>query len=637
MIKKNILAICLMFSISIFAQSQDSLFLIPQPVSLVRNAGYFYLKKTTVIEISGKDKEIETVASMLMVDLKKATGYPLSIKIVNAFSPGNIHFTLSNKNAVVIGKEGYHLTVTSKAVDITAAKPVGLFYATQTFLQLFSPEIESNTVIQKAAWKIPSLKITDYPRFTWRGLMLDVARHFFTVDEVKKFIDDMAKYKFNLFHWHLTDDDGWRIEIKSYPKLTEIGAWRPNKVGTYTFFQHPAPDEPNTYGGFYTQEQIKEVVQYAAKKYINVMPEIDVPGHSLAAIAAYPELASFRGKYRPCSGDSTMVWPEDGSEFYALYDNSLCAANEEVYVFLDKVFSEVASLFPFEYIHIGGDENAKNFWAKSEDIKQLMKREKITSLELVQNYFTRRVEKIIASKGKRVIGWDEILKGELDSGTVIMSWQRTKGGVEAASRKLQVVFAPNSYAYLNYMQGDPAVEPPVHSTRLLKTVYETEPIPVEVDPKYVKGVQANLWTEQVYNYRHLQYMLWPRAFAVSEWSWTPANRKNWPEFIRRIENHFIRYKYAGKKYAPSLYDPLVVVTKNSDNTLTVQLNSQIDGLDLYYSFDNSYPDNHYARYNGSIHVPKEASLFRFISYRKDKPIGRMISIPVSDLWKRGTE
>lgn len=633
MIRQIFLLLIILFSLSKIVFPQDSLFIIPQPVSMERGSGHFNLTRTTVIEMEENDTGIENVASMLAADLKKATGFTLFFKKVTAFSDGNIHLKLYRGSDTLIGKEGYNLMISSKGADMTAATPAGLFYAMQTLLQLFTPDIESNSVITKLAWKIPSVRITDYPRFAWRGLMLDVARHFFTVNEVKQFIDDMAKYKFNVFHWHLTDDDGWRIEIKSFPKLTEIGAWRPNRVGTYTFFQHPAPDEPNTYGGFYTQDQIKEVVNYAAKKFINVIPEIDVPGHSLAAIAAYPNLASFPGNYRPCSGDSTMVWPKDGP-FYALFDNSLCAGKEEVYDFLDKVFTEVAALFPFEYIHIGGDENAKNFWEKSEDIKKLMKRENIPSIDLVQNYFTRRVEKIIEAKGKKVIGWDEILEGKLDPNTIVMSWQGTKGGVAASKRKLNVVFAPNSYAYLNYMQGDPAVEPPVHSTKYLKDCYAAEPIAEGVDPQYVKGVQANLWTEQVYNYRHLQYMVWPRAFAISEMAWTPANRKNWPEFIRRIENHFIRFNYADKKFAPSIYDPIISVTEKADHDLQLHLTRQIEGLDLYYSFDNSYPDNHYQKYNGNIDVPKEASLFRVISYRHHKPIGRMISITIDELKKR---
>ncbi|MGH2564098.1 MAG: beta-N-acetylhexosaminidase, partial [Ginsengibacter sp.] len=502
----------------------------------------------------------------------------------------------------------------------------------QTLLQLFPPEIESKKVI-KSSWTLPQVQITDTPRFAWRGLMLDIARHFFNKDEIKHFIDDMAKYKFNILHLHLTDDEGWRIEIKSLPKLTEIGAWRPDRIGTFTFFTHPKQEDPDTYGGFLTQEDVKEIVAYAGKHYINVMPEIDVPGHSLAAIAAYGNLASVPGNYRPCSGDTVMVWPK-GGDFYAVYDNSLCAGKPEVYHFLDKVFTEVAALFPFEYIHVGGDENAKNFWEKSEEIKELMKRENIPNIRMVQGYFTHRLEKIIKSKGKKMIGWDEISEGELDSNTAIMGWRASKGGIDAANKQHEVVFASSKYAYLSYMQGDPAIEPPVHSTRLLKTTYETEPLPDGMDSRYLKGIEACLWTEQIYNYKHLQYMLWPRAFAMAELAWTPANRKNWPEFISRVEKHFVRYNYSETKYSPALYDPLLKVEMGKDNILKLTMETQISGLRLYYSFDNSFPDNFYPEYTGAINVPKDASMFRVISYRNDKPVGRMISATIADLKKR---
>lgn len=611
--------------------SDSTLALIPQPVSVVQTSGFYTLPGYININVNYSDPQIESVAQMFLDHIKIATGYKGVIKKSSA-TPSAISFIKKESELKNLGDEGYHLSVTKSGIKITAAKPAGMFYAVQTLLQLLPPEIESKQLVKGKKWQIPCVEIFDKPRFSWRGLMMDVSRHFFSKDEVKQFIDDMAAYKFNLLHLHLTDDDGWRIEIKSYPKLTSVGAWRPERTGTYTFFTHPEPDAPNNYGGFFTQEDIKEIVSYAAKNFINVMPEIDVPGHSLAAIAAYPELSSTPGNYRPCSGDSTMVWPKEGG-FYALFDNSLCAGKEEVYTFLDKVFTEVAALFPFEYIHVGGDENAKNFWEKSEYIKKLMEKEKIPSIHAVQNYFTRRVEKIIKSKGKKMIGWDEILEGELDENTAIMSWQGIKGGIAASERKLKVIFAPNSYAYFNYMQGDPAIEPPVHATKLLKPVYEAEPLPAGVDATYVMGVEACLWSEQIYNYRQLQYMLWPRGFAAAEWSWREVGKKDWPEFIRRVEKQFTRYDFAEKKYAQSMYEPVFSINEKNGKYF-VNMQTQVDAVELHYSFDNSYPDKFYSKYNGPVAIPSDASLLRVICYKDGKQVGRDISITIQKLKER---
>ncbi|MBS1633411.1 MAG: family 20 glycosylhydrolase [Bacteroidetes bacterium] len=623
--------LCFLLGFSKAGFSSDDLSLIPEPVSVIRTTGYYSLPANLNVYIKSSDSNVKSVAQMFLDKIRIATGY--KGKISNTLSlAASLSFALNKSEQGSLGNEGYRLSVTKRGIKIIAAQPAGLFYAVQTLLQLLPPEIESKQFVSGKKWDIPLVEIFDKPRFSWRGLMMDVSRHFFTKEEIKKFIDDMAAYKFNLLHLHLTDDDGWRIEIKSYPKLTEIGAWRPDRTGNYTFFTHPEPDAPNNYGGFFTQEDIKEIISYASKNFINVMPEIDVPGHSLAAIAAYPDLACTPGTYRPCSGDSTMVWPKEGG-FYALFDNSLCAGKEEVYTFLDKVFTEVAALFPFEYIHVGGDENAKNFWEKSEYIKNLMEKEKIPSIHAVQNYFTRRVEKIIKSKGKKMIGWDEILEGELDPNTAIMSWQGIQGGLAAAKRNLKVVFAPNSYAYYNYMQGDPAIEPPVHASRLLKDAYAAEPVPAGVDASNVLGVEACLWSEQIYTYRHLQYMLWPRGFAAAEWSWREGGKKDWPEFIRRIEKQFVRYDYAQKKYAPSMYEPMFSISGSGEKYF-VKMETQVAGVELHYSFDNAYPDRYYPEYKGPVAIPPDASLLRVICYKDGKQVGRNISITIEKLKER---
>jgi hexosaminidase len=460
-----------------------------------------------------------------------------------------------------------------------------------------------------------------------------VSRHFFTKDEVKIFIDDMSKYKYNRMHFHLTDDQGWRIEIKSLPKLTEVGAWNVKKTGRFNFFTPPGDDEPRNYGGFYTQEDIKELIAYAKDRFVEIMPEIDIPGHSLAAVASYPELTCTPGTYKVNSGEQFMNWYDGG--FSAMIDNTLCPANEKVYTFLDKVFGEISALFPFEYIHMGGDECAKNFWEINPQIKELMQREKLKDMHEVQAYFVGRVNKIIKSKGKQMMGWDEILEGGLVEGAAVMSWRGMKGGIEAVKLGHEVVMTPNSHVYLDYMQTDGAIEPPVYASLRLKKVYELEPVPDGVNPKMIKGTQGNVWSEQLFNNRHLQYMVWPRAFAVSEVAWSPKTTRNWNDFIGRVEDHFDRFNFANRKFAPSIYDPVVNAKKNEKNTLFVDFDSEINGLDIHYSFDNSFPDNFYPKYTGkSIEVPVDAAPMKLISYRNGKPIGRMMTVTIEELKKR---
>lgn len=608
--------------------------IIPEPVSIEQQEGQFLLKNTTAIEIpSGDDGSVAAVAGYLAGFLSRSTGFHLNT--VRTSTEGSIKFMLNASRDEAIGDEGYNLTVSSGGVTITANKPAGLFYAVQTFVQLLPKEIESKKINENIQWTAPAVVIKDYPRFGWRGLMFDVSRHFFTKEEVKAFIDDMARYKFNLLHLHLTDDQGWRIEIKSLPKLTSVGAWNVKKTGTFNYFSDPLPDEPRDYGGFYTQDDIGEIVQYAKEHFVNILPEVDVPGHSLAAIASYPELSCTPGadKYKVNSGEKFMVWPPKG-HFYGLVDNTLCPANPKVYEFLDKVFTEVAALFPFEYIHMGGDETARNFWEKSPQIKALMRREKLKNLDEVQSYFVKKVEKIVESKGKKLIGWDEILQGGLAPNAAVMSWRGVDGGIAAAKLQHEVVMSPTTFAYLDFMQGDAAIEPPVYATLRLSKAYQFDPVPEGVDAKYIKGGQANLWTEQVYNTRHLQYMLWPRAFAIAESVWSPKEKKNWENFVPRVEQQFRRFDAAEKKYAPSMYDPIIKATKGPNGLPVAELSTEISGLDIFYSFDNSFPDKFYPKYTEPVEVPKDAVTMRMITYRNSEPVGRMISIAVAELKKR---
>jgi hexosaminidase len=615
--------------ISVFTIAQQPS-IIPQPVSVVMGTGNFVFPSELII-LTPENADIKNIAQQLSDRLTTATGIAVAIKQDQSATEGAILLSTIQDNS--IPKEGYRLKVTANGISIQAADAAGIFYGVQTLYQLLPKEISAASKKQVASWQAPIITIEDHPRFGWRGLMLDVSRHFFTVDQVKRFIDDMVKYKFNLLHLHLTDDQGWRIEIKSLPKLTEVGAWRVEKTGTFGTFSPAKKDEPRNYGGFYTHDDIKELVKYASDRYVDILPEIDVPGHSLAALAAYPELSCTPGKYEVSPGDRFMVWPGGGGHFYGLLDNTLCPANEKVYEFMDKVFTEVAQLFPFEYIHMGGDETARNFWEKTAAIKTMMKKEKLKNLDEVQSYFVKRMEKIIMAKGKKMIGWDEILQGGLAPNAAVMSWRGMKGGVEAAKQGHEVVMSPTDYAYLDYMQGDGVIEPPVYASLRLKKAYQFEPLPAGANSTLIKGGQANLWTEQIYNMRHLQYMLWPRAFAISESLWSPKEKKDWNNFSTRVEHHFTRLDASETKYSTSIYDPIFEISKK-DSTIIVTLSTEIDGLDIHYSFDNSFPDNYYPKYQSALTVPKDASTMKVITYRNNEKMGRMIVMPVAELKKR---
>ncbi|MEJ7769557.1 MAG: family 20 glycosylhydrolase [Chitinophagaceae bacterium] len=630
--KKNfvLFCFCVINTVSYCQTNENAFAIIPEPVKITAKPGRFILPQKISISASA-EPEIKQVTDLLKNRLSTSSGTQITI---DNRPDADISLVINKTIDASIGNEGYRLSVTTRNIAISANRPAGLFYGMQSLIQLFPKQIESFIPVKLPVWEVPCVEITDYPRFAWRGLMFDVSRHFFTKDDVKKFIDDMVRYKYNLLHLHLTDDEGWRIEIKSLPRLTQVGAWNVKKVGRFGNFSPPLPDEPRTYGGFYTQEDIKEIVKYASERFVNILPEIDVPGHSLAAIVSYPDLSCTPGakNYRVRSGEPIMNWKAGG--FTAMIDNTLCPANEKVYEFLDKVVTEVASLFPFEYIHMGGDECAKNFWEQSTAVKALMKKEGLKNMHEMQSYFEKRLEKIVRSKGKKFLGWDEIMEGGLAPGAVVMSWQGMKGGIEAAKMGHEVVMSPTTFAYLDYMQGDPIVEPLIYASLRLNKAYQFEPVPDGVDAKYIKGGQANLWTEQIYNMRHLQYMLWPRAFAIAETLWSPKEKKEWKPFVNRVEKQFERFDVAEINYARSMYDPIFTVSRNKDRTLSVDLATEMEGLDIHYSFDNSFPDRFYPKYSQPLVPPKDASTLKVITYRNNQPMGRMIAMPIKELAKR---
>ena len=629
---KKIILLCLITVcvFSSFAQKKtDSISIIPEPVKMTRGSGNFMLPENLTISIPNNPELKQTSADIL--SKLRATGKKVSVSNSNSAAIKFLLLGNSNKSSVQ-GDEGYHLSITTTGVVISANKPAGLFYGAQTLWQLLPNEIESKTPVTGISWSLPVVEIEDYPRFVWRGLMFDVARHFFTKKEVEDFIDVMVQYKFNLLHMHLTDDEGWRVEIKALPRLTAVASHNAKREGYFGTFAPIPDDEPRTYGGFYTQDDIRELVKYAQDRFVNILPEIDVPGHSMSAVVAYPDLSCTPGadKYQVVSGEKFMDWPGP----VALRDNTLCPANEKVYGFLDTVFTELAKLFPFPYIHVGGDECAKNYWEKSDQIKALMAKENLKTMEEVQSYFEKRVEKIVTSKGKKIIGWDEILEGGLPSTAAVMSWRGIKGGIAAAKMGHQVVMSPTTYVYLDYMQGDVISEPRIYATLRLNKSYEFEPAPDGVDEKLILGGQGNLWTEQVYNTRHMQYMLWPRSLSLSESLWSPKAKKNWNWFAAKVENNFPRMDLQNVKYSSTMFDPIFEVSKNQQDSLLITLSTEVTGLQIHYSFDNSHPDNYYPVYSQPLLVPKDAVMLKVITYRGDQRLGKQIDMPVAELKKR---
>jgi hexosaminidase len=613
----------LIFLICCFAQAQHTI--IPNPVSYIAEKGSFVVTPTTKVVLENSNPELLQVAdlyfgSLMGKDLELVQKKPTK-------SSKTINVVLNPISDDSIGKEGYSLQVNPNAIILKANSVAGIFYGLQTLDQLLN-----FNAVSKGNIAISACTITDYPRFGWRGLMLDVSRHFFSTSDVKKYIDWMSKYKFNVLHWHLSDDNGWRIEIKSLPKLTKIGAWRVERFGAFGNREAPSEGEATPYGGFYTQEEIKDILQYAAERQITIVPEIDIPGHSMALLAAYPELSTLKEPKMVNPGSNFADWHGDGT-FTMKIENSLNPSDEKVYAILDTIFGEVAALFPGQYIHIGGDECYHGFWEKDPGCVALMQKESLKDAKELQSYFIKKVVNIITSKGKKAIGWDEILYGGLADGAAIMSWRGTKGGIEASKAGHEVVMSPNSFAYLDYTQGDPSVEVPVYAKLSLKKAYEFEPAPEGVDSKYILGGQGNLWTEKIPTIEHAFYMTYPRALAIIESVWSPSEKKEWNNFSTRLETHFKRFETAGKPISKAVYDPIVSV-KKQDGKMMCTLSNDLSNVDIYYTIDGTFPAQYSTKYTQPFEIPKGDITFRAVSYRNGKPIGRTLTISKEMLEKR---
>jgi hexosaminidase len=624
----------LLSSISVFAQNT----IIPAPVSyeIPTSSGMnmFMLDARTSIDVTDDNPDAKRIAENFANSLGLMGGQKMAFKKVPAPTMQDkvMIFTINKMPDPKLGNEGYSLEVDGTMIKMNANKPAGLFYAVQTLRQMMPAQSE-NKEFSMGMFPIMGCKIIDYPRFGWRGLMLDVSRHFFTKDEVKNYIDLMARYKLNTLHWHLADDNGWRIEIKSLPKLTEIGAWRVERFGGFGNRESPKEGEATPYGGFYTQEDVKDIIQYANERNVTIVPEIDVPGHSMAVLAAYPELSTKKDLKRYVDpGTKFADWFPNGT-FKMNIENTLNPSDEKVYEFLDKVFTEVAALFPNKYIHMGGDECYHGYWEEDAGCQAFMKKNNLKDVHELQSYFVKRVEKIINKKGKVLIGWDEILEGGLAPNAAVMSWRGMKGGIEAAKQKHDVVMTPAPFVYLDYTQGDPTVEKPIYASLSLKKSYQFEPVPDSTDAKYILGGQGNLWTEQVQNYRHALYMTYPRAWAISESLWSPKEKKDWNGFVSRTENQFMRFDVANLKVSKAIFDA-IVTTKKDGEKLICEMTSDMQGVDIFYTIDDSFPDKFSPKFTTSIEIPKGDITLKVITLRNGQPLGRMLSIPRAELEKR---
>lgn len=561
--------------------------LIPKPKEIVLEKGGFLLSAKTKIVASNIAALKEDIA---WFNDYLERYYYLSLQVV-ASAPDSDYIRFEEvPQGNAADPDSYELTVGARSIRILAkAGGAGNFYALQSLVQLLPAEAGKPL-------EIPGVSIHDAPRFPWRGMHLDVCRHFFPVSFVKRYIDLLALYKMNTFHWHLTDDQGWRIELKQYPLLTQTGAWR---KGTMAGHYRDQTYDTIRYGGFYTQEEIKDVVAYAAKRHITVVPEIEMPGHAVAAIASYPWLS--------CTGKRLEV--ERG---WGVFEDVFCT-KDSVFDFLENVLDEVITLFPGKYIHIGGDESPKTRWKACPTCQGVIKREKLKDEHELQSYFIRRIEAYVSAKGRKVIGWDEILEGGLAPNAAVMSWQGQEGGIAAARQKHPVVMSPVSHCYFDYYQASPAGEPLAIGGYIpLEKVYAFEPVPDVLKPEertYVMGAQANIWTEYILNEKQLEYMALPRMSALAEVLWTPKEKRDETDFLMRLQKHFSLLDLLGYNYARSLYR-IAFQLSPSDKAGSVLLQLKANPIlgEIRYTTDGTEPGPASALYRQPVPVTKDMTV-----------------------------
>jgi hexosaminidase len=538
---KKLFLIPLLFMI-LNVSAQTKVTIVPKPVSMEMHAGNFHFNSATnIIADKGAEHEIR----MLNFYLKTLYGFTLPVRNkVSANNGSQIVFKLLKNNG---RKDAYNLEVSANKIIISSSSNEGLFYGMQTLLQLLP---ETNTESVSAGFEIPELLIKDYPRFQYRGMHLDVGRHFFDVNFVKKYIDYLAYFKYNTFHWHLTEDQGWRIEIKKYPLLTSVGGYR---NGTITGHAPGTGNDSLHYGGFYTQEQIKDVVKYSQDRFITIIPEIEMPGHASAAIAAYPQLSCFPDESTKISPRTPWAGTRDGKQVqqtWGVFEDIFCPS-EYTFKFLENVLDEVMALFPSKYIHIGGDEAPKTNWKRSAFCQQLIKDKNLKDEHGLQSYFIQRIEKYLNSKGRKIIGWDEILEGGLAPNATVMSWRGEEGGIAAAQQHHDVIMTPGKYVYLDHAQMKNSDSLTIGGYLPLDTVYNYEPVPKELkasEAHYILGAQANVWTEYMANTDKVEYMIFPRMSALSEVLWSPKGSRDFERFSAELPDLYKRYQLWGANY-----------------------------------------------------------------------------------------
>ncbi|NQX37941.1 hexosaminidase [Pedobacter steynii] len=576
------------------AQQDPNMGIIPAPVSVKKNSGTFKLDKTVVL-ISNEPKN-SRMADLLNAFVTTKGGFAL--REAKSESANEKAIILTSEGAGQLPAEGYKINITDKKITIIGQE-AGLFYAVQSMTQLM-PERQNNEIL------IPAAEINDYPRFKYRGMHLDVSRHFFPVSLVKKYIDVMSQYKLNNFHWHLTDDQGWRIEIKKYPKLTSVGGSRNGTI----IGHHPGVGTDNKeYKGFYTQNEVKEVLAYAAARFINVVPEIELPGHASAAIAAYPELSCF--PERDTFVDAKTPWSgsrkgKQVQQQFGVFDD-VFVPNDNTFKFLENVLDEVIALFPSKYIHIGGDECPKEYWKQSEFCQKLIKKLNLKDEHGLQSYFIQRIEKHVNKRGRSVIGWDEILEGGLAPNATVMSWRGTDGGIAAAKQSHDVIMTPNAGGlYFDHKQSNSADEPTnIGGFAPYTSAYAYDPMPKELNAdqqKYVIGVQANLWTEYIQTPVKVEYMIIPRVFSLAEIAWSQPERKDLKNFSEeRLPLHLAKLDQTETNYWVPTPLGLNEKVMNGEN-FNIELKAPVLGSKIYYTLDLTRPSVNGNLYTNGVKV-----------------------------------
>lgn len=613
----------LVLSFSTIAQNKYAI--IPKPLELTPLAGEFTIDAQTRILIPKGAAEIRPLAEMLAERVAITSGITLPIEetdIPNTLVPANktIVFTPYKEQIMnkVLGEEDYILKADTKGVILAGATGKGEFYALQSLLQLLPPQIFSSSLEKGTKWAVPACTIFDRPRYGHRGSMLDVSRHFFPVSFVKRYIDLLALHKMNRFHWHLTDDQGCRIEIKKYPKLTEVGSKRKESMkGHYT----EGKFDGTPHGGFYTQEEIRDVIAYAQKKFVTIIPEIEMPGHALAALASYPELG--------CTPTSLKGGPYEVTGIWGVHEDVFCPT-ETTFKFLEDVLTEVIALFPSQYVHIGGDECPKTAWKQSAFCQALMKKEGLKDEHELQSYFIKHFDKFLTSKGKKIIGWDEILEGGISPNATIMSWRGVEGGIAAAQQNHDAIMTPTGFCYLDYYQSDPTTEPLAIGGYLpLEKVYSYDPTPKALTPeqaRHILGVQANVWTEYLQTPSQVEYMVYPRASAIAEIGWTSLKQKDYGDFTNRLKTHFERLKYLAVNYAKSYYDISASSSMNEKSQVIVKLQSADKAAVIRYTLDGSEPTAASTVYQPSgVVITKDGSVRAAAFSSKGEQLGKVLT------------